>query len=273
MRDTCKHSLLLTQRGQGYALALAVLAMAAGCSNSNQDFRPEDQFGRIYYLDGAGNWGFGQLAVPQGLRDAGYRGRIVTYRWSATLNPLLDQTIFRSTARTQGKKLAREIEHYLAEYPNNEVHLIALSAGTGVAVWACEHLTPPAKIGNVVLLSSSLSSDYEMSRALANIRGTVFVYYYPNDGILSGPVQVLGTIDGTLGSHPAGLVGLRCLSSKIRNIPWSRRFAAYGWTGAHVSAVAHDFVQHVLSQHVLAQTHMLTAELAHLPKSDAASQQ
>jgi len=252
---------------------LAALALAAGCSNSSRDFRPEDQFGRIYYIDGAGNWGFGQLAVPQGLREAGYRGRIATYRWSATLNPLLDQTVFRAVARAQGRKLAREIEHYLAEYPNNEVHLIALSAGTGVAVWACEHLTPPAKIGNVILLSSSLSSEYEMSKALANVRGTIFVYYSPNDGVLGGPVQVLGTIDGALGSHPAGLVGLRGLSSKIRNIPWTRRYEAYGWTGTHVSAVHHDFVRHVLSQHVLPEAQMLTAEVAHLSGTGEASQQ
>lgn len=273
MRDMYRYSLLLRQRGQGYALALAVLAMAAGCSNSGRDFRPEDQFGRTYYIDGAGNWGFGQLAVPQGLRDAGYQGRIAPYRWSATLNPLLDQTFFRGVARAQGKKLAREIEHYLTQYPNNEVHIVALSAGTGVAVWACEHLKAPAKISNLVLLSSSLSSDYEMSKALANIRGTVFVYYSANDGVLGGLVQVLGTIDGALGSHPAGLVGLRCLSSKIRNIPWNRRYEAYGWTGAHVSAVHHDFVKHVLSQHVLPETHTLTAEVAHRPGSEAASQQ
>ncbi|MDM8005790.1 MAG: hypothetical protein QUV05_06525 [Phycisphaerae bacterium] len=263
MRDTYRYSLLLRQRGQGYALALAVLAMAAGCSNSGRDFRPEDQFGRTYYIEGAGNWGFGRLAVPEGLRDAGYQGRIASYRWSVTLNPLLDQTVCRGVAKSQGKRLAKEIEHYLDEYPNNEVHIIGQSAGTGVAVWACEHLNPPAKVGNVILLSSSLSSDYDMSKALANIRGTVFVYYSPHDGILGGPVRLLGTIDGTLGSQAAGLVGLQCSSSKIRNIPWNHRFEAYGWTGTHVSTVQADFVRHVLSQHVMPETHVLTAEVAH----------
>ncbi|NLE60491.1 MAG: hypothetical protein GX616_19270 [Planctomycetes bacterium] len=263
MRDAYRSSLQRELQGWGSILAVALLAMGTGCSGSSREFRSEDQFGRTYYIEGAGNWGFGRLAVPEGLRHAGYQGRIASYRWSVTLNPLLDQTVCRGVAKAQGKRLAREIEHYLEQYPNNEVHIIGQSAGTGVAVWACEHLKAPAKVSNVILLSSSLSSDYEMSKALANIRGTVFVYYSPHDGILGGPVRLLGTIDGTLGSQAAGLVGLQCSSPKIRNIPWNHRFEAYGWTGTHVSTVQADFVRHVLSHHVIPETHVLTAEVAH----------
>lgn len=263
MRDAHRSSLPRELQGRGFLLVVALLAMGTGCSSSSWELRSEDQFGRTYYIEGAGNWGFGRLAVPEGLRHAGYQGRIASYRWSATLNPLLDQTVFRGVAKVQGRKLAREIEHYLDQHPNNEVHIIGQSAGTGVAIWACEHLKAPAKVGNVILLSSSLSSDYEMSKALANIRGTVFVYYSPHDGILGGPVQLLGTIDGALGSQAAGLVGLQCSSSKIRNIPWNHRFEAYGWTGTHVSTVQQDFVKHVLSEHVMPDTHMLAAEVTH----------
>ena len=260
MRGTYRGSSSRRWAGCGWILAVALLVTGTGCSGSGWQFQPEDQFGRTYYIDGAGNWGFGRFAVPHGLRGAGYQGRVTSYPWTVTFNPALDQTVGRFVAKAKGKQLAREIEHYLAGYPNNEVHIIALSAGTGVAVWACECLTPPAKVGNVVLLGSSLSSNYNMSKALARIQGSVFVYYSPNDGVLDGPVRVLGTIDGSLGTESAGLVGLRSSSSKIRNIAWNSRYEAYGWTGSHVSAVHEDFVKQVLARHVMPSRQQVAAQ-------------
>lgn len=239
------------QAARGWLAVIAACLPATGCCGSAGHFLPEDQFGRTYYIDGAGNWGFGRHSVSRGLRDAGYRGRIIHYGWSLTLNPALDQAFGRFTARSQAKLLAREIEEYLRHYPDNRVNIVALSAGTGLAVWACESLSPPAKVFNLVLLSSSLSSHYDMSRALAHVEGKVYVYWSPIDGMLSGPVRLLGTIDGRLASTPAGLVGLQFPSPKICNIRWSHRYEAAGWTGSHVSTVREPFVRQVLARHVM----------------------
>jgi len=259
MRGTYGVSCTPGRPGRARFAVIALSMLSAGCSSSGWHFQPEDRFGRTYYIDGAGNWGFGTLAVPQGLRNAGYQGRVAQCRWSVTLNPALDQTIGRYAAKARGKRLAREIESYLKQYPDNQVHIIALSAGTGVAVWACENLSPPAKVDNVVLLSSSLSSNYAMGKALEHIRGRVYVYVSPNDGMLSGPVRTLGTIDGDFSAEPAGLVGLRCPSPRVRNISWCRRYEAFGWTGSHVSAVSEPFVQHVLARHIVPPAHANTA--------------
>jgi pimeloyl-ACP methyl ester carboxylesterase len=212
-----------------------------------------DAYGRTYYIDGAGNWGYGVHEVSQGLRRAGYRGKVINWRWSPTLNPALDQTVGRPFARNRGKDLARDIMQYLREYPDNEVSIIALSAGTGVAIWACEALESPAKVHNLVLLGSSLSSNYDVSKALKNISGEIHVYYSHGDQILRGPVRALGTIDGKLGIDGAGLVGLRPQngSDRIHNIPWSPRYERYGWTGAHTDGTSEPFVRQILSQHVL----------------------
>jgi hypothetical protein len=255
MRGTYRGSLPRCWSGCRYALAVALVTLVTGCYGSSWDFRPEDQFGRTYYLDGAGNWGFGRFAVPQGLHDAGYRGRVATYRWSVTFNPAIDQTIGRYMAKAKARQLAREIEHYLQHYPGNQVNIIALSAGTGVAIWACEELKPTATVQNLIMLSSSLSSSYDMRKALAHIKGTVYVYTSPNDGVLSGPVQILGTIDGSFDVAPAGLAGLRSPSQQIRNIAWSRKYEAYGWTGSHVSAVREEFVRQVLARHIVTAAH------------------
>lgn len=231
---------------------LWVLAGNLGCLGGTHDIysNPQDRFGRTYYIDGAGNWGFGVSSVTEGLRKAGYRGNVINYRWSPTFNPALDQTVGRPVARAKGRDLGGQITAYLSRYPDADVNLIALSAGTGVAVWACENLRPPAKVKSVILLGSSLSSDYDMTRALRNIKDGVYVYHSRSDMILQGPVRTLGTIDGKIGVEPAGIVGLRG-QHKIHNTAWSPRYERYGWTGAHTDATSSPFVRHVLAQHII----------------------
>lgn len=235
-----------------FACAAILTALAVGCA---EDAR--DRFGRTYYIDGAGNWGFGVSEMRDGLVAAGYPGSVRNWRWSWTLNPALDQTVGRPIARLSGSDLGKEITQYKAKYPQNEVNIIALSAGTGVAVWACESVEPPAKVHSLVLLGSSISSTYDMRKALANISGKVYVYVSGHDQILSGPVRTLGTIDGSF-DEPAGLVGLRAppgSRDRIVNIKWNSRYERYGWTGSHTDCTSEPFVRYVLAAHVLPATH------------------
>jgi len=243
-----------TRKAIGGVAILASLA-AVGCQGPGQGpaFNEQDQFGRTYYVDGAGDWGYG-AKIPDGLERAGYRGRVVRFRWSPFLNPALDQTVGRPAARAKGKELADQITAYLAAFPDNEVNIIALSAGTGVATWACEHLKAPAKVNNLVLLGSSLSAGYDMRPALRNVAGGVWVYHSGRDSVLQGPVRVLGTIDGEVGVDSAGLVGLRSASassSKIRNVAWSPRYESAGWTGGHTDTATETFAYRVLAKHVI----------------------
>lgn len=248
-------------------LGLAALSvMLPGCSGPYANFTQEDAFGRTYYIDGAGNWGYGNSSIRQGLKSAGYRGRVIVFNWSPTLNPALDQTVGRPVARSRARDLAEEIGQYCQRYPDGEVNIIALSAGTGVAVWACENLEPPATVHNLVLLGSSLSSNYKMRDALAHITGKVYVYYSNADLVLQGPVRTLGTIDGQLAVDSAGLVGLHPPGGdqdKIVNIPWSARFSRFGWTGAHTDATSRPFVQRFLSRHIVGSAGVADADAAH----------
>jgi len=234
--------------------SVAILA-ASGCAERYRslDYTTEDQFGRTYYIDGAGNWGYGVAEVPKGLQGAGYLGRVVVFPWSPFRSPALDQTLGRGAAKTRGKELAAEIVVYLKSFPGRKVNVIALSAGTGVAVWACENMAPPGKIHNLVLLGSSLSSTYDMSKALAHIEGGVFVYHSDKDAVLKLAVPLTGTIDGCSGES-AGLVGLQLASgeeTRIWNIAWFPDQARLGWTGSHTSCTAEPFVRAVLAAHII----------------------
>ena len=146
------------------------------------------------------------------------------------------------------------------------MHIIAFSAGTGVAVWACEALRPPGHVHSLILLGSSLSHNYEMTEALANISGGVYVYHSPEDAILTGPVTTLGTIDSELGVESAGIIGLhpkRGDRDRIYNTEWSTDFEKYGWQGGHTDPLKAQFVREVLAQHIVPDHRAQAVTIAH----------
>jgi pimeloyl-ACP methyl ester carboxylesterase len=219
---------------------------AAGCND------PRERFGRTWYIDGAGNWGFGVLDVPLGLEDRGYKGQVSNYHWSLTMNPALDQTL-RFIARGSGAILGAEISDFLKRNPDAEANIIALSAGTGVAVWAAESMRPGYKLNNLILVGSSISSNYDTRKAISNMKGNIYVYYAASDPVLQGPVRLLGTIDGSF-DDAAGLVGLRGAgkaSGRIRNIGWSSRYESLGWTGGHADCTNRRFVAGELYKYIV----------------------
>ncbi len=223
----------------------------AGCETTSQGNKAST-FGKTFYLDGAGNWGFGAGEVPQGLKDAGYRGDVEIYVWTTSFSPLIDQLNIPA-AKLRASALAQRIKKYRKQYPENELNVIALSAGTGVAIWAVEELDSETRINNLVLLGSSLSNDYDAGKALTNMNGKIYVYHSPHDMVLAG-VRVVGTIDGKRGVESAGLVGLRPppgQHGRVVNIPWSRRYVRYGWTGSHTDCTTRRFIKSVIAKHIV----------------------
>ncbi len=228
---------------------------SAGCGGGGGFFdAPGDEHGKTYYLDGAGNWGFGLRDVPTGLRNAGYQGNVEAYIWTSSFNPAVDQ-INIGMNKLRAAILTGKIQDYLRRFPDNDVNLIALSAGTGIAVWAVEGLSPAYQVNNLILLGSSLSENYDMRKALANIKGKVYVYYSAHDEVLLGAVRAIGTVDRG-GTESAGLGGLHPPGGgrgKIVNIGWRPKYERYGWTGAHTDATSEPFIRQYVSRHIIPQ--------------------
>lgn len=223
-----------------------LLAWLAGCTN------PKEEFGKVYYLDGAGNWGFGVADVPAGLEAAGYKGDVEVFIWTSSFQPAIDQVNLLPNKLRAGL-LSENIKGYGRREPGKPVHIIALSAGTGIAVWALEGLPEGVMIDNLVLLGSSLSYNYDISKALRHIKGKVYVFYSGHDEVLTTAVRALGTVDRT-NEDSAGLVGLRPPGGgqdKIVNVRWSSRYSRYGWTGAHTDGTSRPFVQQVIAPEIL----------------------
>jgi len=242
------------------ASALVLLALASGCA---PQFGPNARNGITFYCPGAGNIDFGDTGLREGLQEAGYQGDIATFVWTISLNPAIDQTL-RLNARLRASQLADIIADYIDRYPGRPVHLVGLSAGTGVAIWALEDLKSRYRVDNVVLLSSSLSHDYDVSKALRHVRGKIYNYYSSEDPVLTLLMKPFGTIDGKLLADAAGAVGLhpRRGAERVVNTAWRPEYQKYGYYGHHTDATNPRFVQAVLSRHIIEPQPVVRRETA-----------
>ncbi len=229
---------------------LWAMGMLTGCHGPD---RALEAYGKVFYLDGGGNWGFGTTDVPTGLRRAGYDGDCEVFNWTHTFNPALDQ-VNTVGARISARELARKIIEYKQRHPDEEVNVIALSAGTGVAIWALEYLGGRPQVNNVFFLGSSLSNGYELRRALRSVKGKLYNYYSPHDKVLQFVQLGMGTIDRQIGVEAAGQVGLKDaerFGDKIVNIGWDKKYRRMGWNGAHTDYVNHRFIQYEVARRLM----------------------
>lgn len=236
-----------------------LVVIVCGCEQRRQGNL--DPYGKIYYLDGAGNLGFGQDTVPRAMRAAGFKGDVENIIWTTFTGPLGDQLI-RANARLRADGLKNAIIRYRRAHSDSEVHVIGLSAGTGVSVWAVESLPAGMMVDNVVLLGSSLSSTYDLTKCLEHIKGKLYVLYSSRDAVLSGFIPMTGTIDGQYFTQPIGLVGVRMPArvsqrtaqlyrSKIVAVPWRPAFERYGYAGGHTDATSYSFLKYYIAQQLL----------------------
>lgn len=212
----------------------------------------DPNLGVTYYIGGAGPLGnVGSFDVPGGLRDAGYRGRVEVFTWQSWTHA--GDQINLSSNREKAAQLRDHICRYRKAHPDREINIVALSAGSGIAVFALEYLPEDIGINRCFLLGCSLSSKYDLTRALKRIKGKVYVLYSRYDLMLKNVVWYTGTIDRSAGDQGiAGLEGFWMPASprpdtllqyqKVCNIAYRSEFAAAGHKAGHIGATARPFV-------------------------------
>lgn len=230
-------------------LATAGVATLAGCAGG----RIAGPGPAVIFLDGSG-WAGSASRVASGLQAAGFRGGVESFPWTAALGPVPDHFIV-AHKHARAEKLAARIAERRRQYPKDELHLMGLSAGAAVAVFALEKLPPGVTVDNVVLFEPSISGDYDLSAAMERVRGFLYATSSPHDGVLAG---VRLNADGGAG-QPAGLYGLRIPSdvrryesyARVVNLPWRPPYAKLGWNGSHTGVTNSRFVRDVIAPRVL----------------------
>jgi pimeloyl-ACP methyl ester carboxylesterase len=236
---------------------LAALVLACGCSNGgNTRFETADRLssGLIIILPGIEGESPLNHQIRQGMVAAGVYRAMPIYSWGRPVpiaGPLLNQIDFIGN-RLEGRRIARMIMSYQGNYPARPVHLIGHSGGGGVAVFAAEALPEDHKIDGLVLLSASISSAYDLTKAMSHCRnGILNIYTKADVGFLVVGTTVAGNVDGTRGPA-AGAIGFDKLrpGDKIeKHQAYGKLYemelageAAGGLGGAHASTTRSGFI-------------------------------
>jgi pimeloyl-ACP methyl ester carboxylesterase len=244
----------------------------AGCDGLYQmivDRQPrgDRNAGAVFYIGGAGPIGnVGSFDVPAGLRDAGYRGLVEVFAWQSWTHAGDQVNLPRN--REKAADLAAAIKRYRRRYPKPPIHIIALSAGTGIATFALEYLPESTGIENVVFMGCSMSSTYDLTRALKRIRGKLYVLYSEHDMMLKDVVWFTGTIDRSSAAEGiAGLEGFYLPASrhpdtlkqyeKVQAIAYRPEFSTAGYKGGHTGGTSPSFVRRYLAPPLMGDDHRL----------------
>lgn len=249
--------------------------MSSGCGTAVRFLADTQQDGDrseglTFYLGGAGPIGYvGSIDIPGGFEDAGYRGDVEVFTWQSWTHAGDQLNLSRN--RSKAAELAAEIRRYRRQYPNQKINLIALSAGTGIATFALEYLPEGIQIDRAVFLGCSLSSTYDLTRALRRVRGGLYVVHSEFDPILRNVVWYTGTVDRSSGEDGiAGLVGFRAPDpkgpdtdrqyAKLHNVPYRYDFSDYGYEGRHTDCTNRQFIAEFIAPAVMGNDKKLIGE-------------
>jgi pimeloyl-ACP methyl ester carboxylesterase len=192
------------------AAMLGAALSVTGCAG-NAEYLTEERLTNGLVIILPGIEGHSQLNenIRSGLVAGGVYRAIPIYPWGRPVpfvGPLITQVDFLGN-RLAGIRMAKIITDYQDKYPDRPVYVVGHSGGGGVAVFTAEAMPEGRKIDGLVLLSASISSAYDLKKALSHCRNGIVNFYNKGDaGLLGLGTIVIGTVDGTHGPS-AGLIG------------------------------------------------------------------
>jgi hypothetical protein len=217
--------------------------------------------GIMYGCDGSGagvivRWG---PSARKGMTDAGFKGIMEPYRWQTGAGFAVDHMSSPEYKRGAAKGLAEKITDHRRKYPDDPIYLGGLSAGCAVVLYALEELPADVSVDQVILLSSSVSADFDLTPSLRHVRGRIYAFTSDRDAVLRDLAANFGTADGKkVGTDIAGIRGFHepgraavrsetAYGGKVQNIAWRQEFAKYGHNGGHTEVVASAFVERFIA--------------------------
>jgi hypothetical protein len=236
------------------ALVLATLLaglLGTGCSRANFTTPERYDRGLVVCLSGAGSMTGECQRIRQGLDAGGVKAAIEIFDWSS--GGVIEDQVDVSINHGRALELTSRLESYMAQYPGRPVHVVALSAGTGVAIWATEDLAGSRQIDGVVLMASSLDARYDLTGALVHVRDHIYSFHTVTDAVLAVAVTVTRTVDRE-GAVAGGLVGFKppegateytqeLYKEKLEQIAWWPTDVIYGNMGDHLGTSSSLFVR------------------------------
>ena len=186
--------------------------------------------------------------------EAGYRGAGEMVSWETGKGLIKDQDASLAYKRAQAEAGAASIRNYQKAYPSAPVNLLGFSAGTAEAIFSLEVLPETAPVGQVVLLGTSISRDYDLTRALKRVKNKLYIFTSTHDRMVGTMMKFSGTADRKFHDPGAGIKGFvlpagasaatrQLYAEKIVTIPYSKEFRKDGYKGHHFDNVKQEFIR------------------------------
>jgi pimeloyl-ACP methyl ester carboxylesterase len=245
-------------------LGTALTVFAVGCASKPTGL-PEQlpdraermHHGYLYYFDGAGggmakkNWAEG---VKEGLLAGGYPGAGEMFTWETGEGLMADQDASVKFKRSKASEAAARIREHVKANPGLPLDILGFSAGTAVAIFALEDLPETVQVDEVVLLGTSISENYDLTKALKRVKGHIYVYTSTRDRMLGFLMPFTGTADRKFDDPGAGITGFvlpagatsetrKLYARKIITIPWTAKLEKDGDYGHHFDNVNMKFIR------------------------------
>ena len=185
-------------------LTLTLLWLCLPGCGSNNDFVTEDRLakGLVIILPGIEGESPFNHDIRSGLLDADVPGAMMIYHWGRPIpvaGPIINQMDVLGN-RVEGRRIAQIIVDYQDSHPGKPVHLVGHSGGGGMAVFAAEALPEERKVDGLVLISASISCDYNLNKAITHCKSGIVNFYCKGDvGMLVIGTTLAGNVDGAHG--------------------------------------------------------------------------
>ncbi len=240
------------------ALAAVILAAAGGC-NSNGGYLTPDRLdnGLVIILPGIEGESELNHNIRRGLIAGGVYRAMPIHSWGRPI-PGLGMIVNQMDVlgnRLAAVTVARMVTNYQDSHPGKPVHIVGHSGGGGIAVFAAEALPAGRQVDGLVLLSASISSAYDLTKALSRCRKGIVNFYNRDDGGLLGVgTTIFGNVDGIRGPS-AGLLGFDQFGKPGAGKLYQVRLSSYQSGGdPHASTTRVGFVSMHVAPWVLAKS-------------------
>lgn len=239
-------------------LILSISFIVAGCEdmlNAKYTTPEQKNHGMIFILPGIQGVDFHYTNIRDGLIGSGINCAIMIHPWGCQIpgiNLLVNETDTQAD-REWGRKIAEDIVKYQMEYPARPVILLGQSGGAAVSVFAAESLSkmPQAKpIDCLILLDGSISSNYDLTRALSVCKRGIVNFYNPDDvALLKYGTQLMGNLDGGHGNS-AGRTGFDRSYSSLYQVRINKNMVD-DFADPHFADCSKAFTAHYISPWII----------------------
>ena len=207
----------------------------------------------VLHIPGVGGFMDVDRSMLHGLELAGVDADFRYHDWTVTEHgvPALHD-YSRNQRDAEGLAQSISVRHHA--YPDGTIYLTAHSGGCAIAVWALEKLPPGSNVDVVLLMAPALSPQYDLSKALEHVRGSMHVFWSDGDYLILGlGCKLCGTMD-QVHTYAAGYVGLKMPPSgdaiqykKLIQHPYNTDWIQLYNFGDHIGPMSTPFAARVLA--------------------------